>query len=199
MNMSADVRPSDYKTHLFYLSLALSEARKSPPKPTNFCVGACLVTFPATSSDPAEPSYDEQTLKQHILTTGYTLECAGNTHAEQSCFIKLASQYKCTEPRLGESLPEGDIVLYTTMEPCNERSVGNTPCVDRILALKRKDGKQSIHRVVVGVSEPDTFVGVNEGKRRLENAGIQVVHAMGLEEDILAVATAGHEKSEGSR
>lgn len=174
---------------LEYLRLALAEARKSPPKPTNFRVGALLV-----SPSSAEP----------ILVTGYTLECPGNTHAEQSCFLKLAA-LKTTpvagsvagpgaiEEGLGPDLP-ADTVLYTTMEPCNKRSAGNLTCVERILALKGKDGGQAVARVVVGVREPETFVGVNEGRKRLEEAGIEVVHVSGLEGEILEVAKAGHQK-----
>lgn len=82
------------------------------------------------------------------------------------------------------------------MEPCNKRSVGNTPCVERILALKRKDGGQAVKLVVCGVLEPETFVGVNEGRRKLEEAGIEVLQVSGLEEEILRVAQAGHVKSD---
>lgn len=162
-------------TRADYMQIALGEARKSPLKPTNFCVGACLV-------DPSSAGT--------ILATGYTLECEGNTHAEQCCFIKLAERLKCDENSLAEHLPEG-LVLYTTMEPCNQRSVGNLPCVDRILALKQ------IKTVYQGVQEPETFVGVNEGRRKLENAGIEVVHVPGFEDEILKVATAGHVKESG--
>ncbi|KAF2159380.1 hypothetical protein M409DRAFT_30131 [Zasmidium cellare ATCC 36951] len=178
--------------HIHYLQLALSEARKSPPKPTNFCVGAVVI-----SPSKAHANFQGtcSTCDPKILTTGYTLECPGNTHAEQSCFIKLAKEYGCEESSLGERLPE-DAVLYTTMEPCNKRSVGNTPCTERILNLKRQDGSQAVKTVVVGVTEPETFVGVNEGKKKLGDAGIQVLHIPGLEKDILEVATAGHEKQQ---
>ncbi|EME85130.1 uncharacterized protein MYCFIDRAFT_83140 [Pseudocercospora fijiensis CIRAD86] len=172
----------DSINHLHYLRLALNEARRSPPKPTNFCVGALLLA-PSQSREP--------------LITGYTLECKGNTHAEQSCFIKLGEKYGCEDTDLGRNLPE-DTILYTTMEPCNQRSVGNLPCVDRILALKRRDGTPAIRFVVCGVSEPETFVGLNEGKRKLRDAGIEVVAVAGMEEDILAVATAGHLKEGAS-
>lgn len=167
--------------HTHYLRLALLEARKSPPKPTNFSVGALLLAPPNLAP----------------LTTGYTLECPGNTHAEQNCFIKLAQKYSCSESELGEILSvknDNNVILYTTMEPCNRRSVGNVSCVDRILALKRRNGEQSIRMVVCGVLEPETFVGVNEGKKKLMDAGIEVLHVRGLEEEILEVATAGHEK-----
>jgi len=85
-------------------------------------------------------------------------------------------------------------VLYTTMEPCNKRSAGNLTCVERILKLRRSDGSVAIRKVVCGVSEPEKFVGENVGRKRLEEAGIEVVHVSGLEEEILDVATAGHEK-----
>jgi pyrimidine deaminase RibD-like protein len=143
---------------LHNLRLALDCARNSSPKPTNFRVGALLYS----------PSSSPQ-----ILTTGYTLESPGNTHAEQSCFLKLGAKHNiapsedgAVEDRLGPLLPE-DVVLYTTMEPCNKRSVGNLTCVERILSL---------------------------GRKRLEEAGVEVVHVLGMEEEILEVATAGHEK-----
>jgi len=165
--------------HHHYLRLALTEAQKSPPKPTNFCVGALLVS---PTSNPA------------ILATGYTLECPGNTHAEQSCFIKLAASHGVAEEKLGPLLPE-DVVLYTTMEPCNQRSPGNMTCVERILGLRRDDGTQAVKTVVCGVHEPEKFVGENQGRKRLADAGIEVMHVDGLEEQILAVATTGHGKN----
>ena len=168
-----------------YMHLALSLARKSPPKPTNFCVGACLVS-PASL-----PTPDAASKAGPPLVTGFTLECPGNTHAEQSCFIKLAHHYSCSEEELGQYLPEGT-VLFTTMEPCVRRSVGNIACVDRILRLKREGGGQAIQTVYVGVGEPETFVGINEGRMRLEKAGVRIEYVEGFEEEILRVATAGH-------
>ncbi|KAK6438659.1 hypothetical protein LTR95_005136 [Oleoguttula sp. CCFEE 5521] len=154
---------------LEYLRQALEQARRSPPKPTNFCVGAVLVS----------PSFEKP-----VLVTGYTLECPGNTHAEQSCFIKLAETHGIDTT--------GSKVLYTTMEPCNKRSPGNLTCVERILRLETYDGKAAIRKVICGVREPETFVGENVGRKRLEDAGIEVVHVSGLEDEILRVATAGH-------
>lgn len=159
--------------HLAYMKYALALAQKSPPKPTNYRVGAILVNA-ATNT---------------ILTTGYTLECEGNTHAEQSCFIKLAKKHSLPEDQLSSVLPE-DTALYTTVEPCFKRLSGNLPCVQRILALG-KDGK-GIKTVYVGVKEPEKFVGENTGRKQLEDAGIEVVLVEGLEKEILEVATAGH-------
>ncbi|TAQ87439.1 hypothetical protein B7494_g4242 [Chlorociboria aeruginascens] len=164
---SSDPHPNN---HLEYLQCALEFARKSPPAPTNFRVGAILVNAQTDA----------------IIATGYTLECEGNTHAEQCCFVKLAKEHNIPEERLEEVLPE-DTVLYTTMEPCNRRLSGNKPCVERILGL----GK-GIKRVYVGVQEPEKFVGENTGRKRLEDAGIVVVLVEGMEKEILEVSTAGH-------
>jgi len=153
-----------------YMRHALSLARKSPPKPTNYRVGALLLDADSKS----------------ILVTGYTLECEGNTHAEQSCFIKLAAQHKVSEENLGDVLPI-NTVLYTTVEPCFKRLSGNIPCVQRILNL----GK-AIKTVYVGVKEPENFVGENTGRKQLEAAGINVILVEGMEKEILEVATAGH-------
>lgn len=171
-------------SHLDYMRQALQLAKQSTPKPTNYRVGALVVD--ATTNT--------------VLATGYTLECEGNTHAEQSCFIKLAREHGVAEEEVGGVLPE-DTVLYTTVEPCSQRSVGNVPCVERILRLGRGkekgEGKgKGIKRVYVGVLEPETFVQENTGRRKLEDAGIQVilVEGEGLEKEILDVATAGHIK-----
>ncbi len=156
--------------HTTYMRRALDLARKSPPKPTNYRVGAILVDG-ATNT---------------ILATGYTLECEGNTHAEQSCFLKLAERHGIREERLEEILP-AQTRLYTTVEPCSTRLSGNLPCVERILRLKTR-----IKTVYVGVSEPEKFVGQNTGRKQLEDAGIEVVLVEGMEKEILEVATAGH-------
>ncbi|KAI1122647.1 cytidine deaminase-like protein [Nemania abortiva] len=157
--------------HESYMRLALSLAAKSPPKPTNYRVGAVMVD--ATTNE--------------VLATGYTLELPGNTHAEQCCIQKLAEKYQVTGTHLGEALPD-TVALYTTVEPCSQRLSGNTPCVDRIIEVGKR-----IKKVYVGVREPDTFVSGNSSRRKLEDAGIEVLLVGGLEKDILEVATAGHD------
>ncbi|KAF2092674.1 cytidine deaminase-like protein [Rhizodiscina lignyota] len=162
--------------HEDYMRLALQEARKSPPKPTNFCVGAVLV--------------DEA--NHTILATGYTLELPGNTHAEQCALQKFATLHDLPEEHVGEVLPPST-AIYTTMEPCNMRASGNLPCVDRILRT-RSNGQTGISKVYLGVKEPEKFVGENKGRAKLEEAGVECIHVPGMEEGILKVATAGHEK-----
>jgi pyrimidine deaminase RibD-like protein len=171
--MSSEVHPpippGDHKAFMQY---ALQLAKHSPPKSTNFRVGALIV-----DAD-----------KNEVLESGYTLELEGNTHAEQCCLMKLARQYNVTEEHLAGILPE-NTVLYTTVEPCAKRLSGNITCVERILRL----GK-GIKTVYVGVKEPEKFVGENLGSMQLEDAGINVVLVGGLEKRILEVATAGHKK-----
>lgn len=161
--------------HEGYMRLALEEARKSPPKPTNFCVGAVLV--------------DEANNK--VLATGYTLEFPGNTHAEQCALLKFAMENQSIEELVGKVLPS-ETVLYTTMEPCNMRASGNLPCVDRILRTQMSG--PGIKKVYSGVKEPEKFVGENKGRARFEAAGITCIHVPGMEDEILQIATAGHDK-----
>ncbi|TGJ81897.1 hypothetical protein E0Z10_g6875 [Xylaria hypoxylon] len=156
--------------HEDYMRLALSLATKSPPKPTNYRVGAVMV----------------DTATNEVLATGYTLELPGNTHAEQCCIEKLAQKYTVTVTHLSEALPNA-VALYTTVEPCSQRLSGNMPCVDRILEVGKR-----IKTVYVGVQEPETFVTGNSSRRKLEDAGIEVLLVSGFERDILEVATAGH-------
>lgn len=112
----------------------------------------------------------------------------GKTHAEQCCFIKVAQKHNLLEERIGEVLPK-NTVLYTTMEPCNKRLSGHRTCVERIL---RVNG--AIKVVYVGIKEPETFIGENEGRKRLEDAGVMVTFVEGMQDRILEVSTAGHER-----
>ncbi|KAL2008642.1 hypothetical protein VTN00DRAFT_6836 [Thermoascus crustaceus] len=177
-------------THLDYLKRCLALAEKSPPRPTNFRVGALLVHRRDNGAD--------STTDDTILSTGYTLELAGNTHAEQCCLSNYASVHSVPEERVGEVLPSEPgrkLVMYVTMEPCGKRLSGNLPCVQRIIRT-REGGRKGIEKVYFGVKEPGTFVGESEGCKMLTAAGVEWEHVGGLEKEILAVATAGHEKRE---
>ncbi|MCJ1470261.1 hypothetical protein MMC07_008906 [Pseudocyphellaria aurata] len=164
------------KDHHSYLRFALSLAENSIPKSTNFRVGAVMV--------------DEAS--NEILSTGYTLELPGNTHAEQCCLNKYCAMKAVPVEDIGSVLPE-NAVLYTTMEPCNRRASSNVPCTERI--LKTRSGiNGGIKTVYLGVKEPEIFVGENTGRRKLEEGGIVCIHVTGLEDEILTVATAGHKR-----
>lgn len=183
--------------HTKNLQTCLSLARNSPPKPTNFRVGAILLLRP-TTKDPEQESESEQT----ILSTGYTLELPGNTHAEQCALTKYATSHSLPEESVGEILPPPDstgkeVVLYVTMEPCGKRLSGNLPCVQRIIQTRGAGEGKGIRKVYFGVKEPGTFVGESEGCRRLTEAGIEWEVVTGLEEEILRVAKEGHVEEEG--
>lgn len=163
--------------HEGYMEYALEMARLSPPASTKFCVGAVLVDVD----------------NNEVLSTGYSLELPrdfmgdpGTTHAEQCCFIKIAQKHGIPEEQIGEVLPK-HTVLYTTMEPCNERLSGNRTCVERILRLNG-----AIKTVYVGILEPGTFIGKNEGRKRLEDAGVNFEILEGMHDRVMKVSMAGH-------
>lgn len=164
--------------HEGFMEYALEQARKSPPASNKFCVGAVLV--------------DED--KGEVLSTGYSLEYPrdykgdpGTTHAEQCCFIKIADKHNLREEQIADVLPP-NTVLYTTMEPCNERLSGNMTCATRIIRLKN-----AIKTVYVGIREPGTFIANNDGQERLESHGINVIYPVEhMKDRITKVALAGH-------
>lgn len=151
---------------------SLSIAAHCIATPTAFCIGAIIVTPPSASSPRGE-----------VLSTGYSRELEGNTHAEE-CAIK---KYTEENGNTAFALRERTASIYTTMEPCSVRLSGNTPCVDSILSCG------FIGKVYVGVEEPTDFV-VCEGVAKLRRAGIEVfvVVEEGLSEDCLKEARRGH-------
>lgn len=173
-------------SHATYMQKCIELAKQAPALPTNFRVGAVLIS-----------RNENDTSEDCILSTGYTMELAGNTHAEQCCFANFAAVHKVAEERVADVLPtelDRKLIMYVTMEPCGKRLSGNAPCAVRI-ARTREDGRGGIHKVYFGVKEPETFVGESEGCKILSTAGIEWEHIPGMEREILTVATAGHENS----
>jgi pyrimidine deaminase RibD-like protein len=168
-----------HEQHVACLRKCLDLARQSPPKLTNFRVGAILcsytgVTVPTT------------------LATGYTLELEGNTHAEQCALEKLV---KGTAQNNADILtPEAHTILYTSLEPCSLRLSGNLPCVKRIIATREDSPFGGIRKVVFGAKEPGTFVKDSKSCQLLTEAGIDWEYIPDLEEEILGVAMEGHVK-----
>jgi pyrimidine deaminase RibD-like protein len=182
--MTANTSP-----HIPYIKKCLSLAEQSPPRPTNFRVGAILL-----SRKDNDPTFADD----RILSTGYTMELVGNTHAEQCCFSNYAAVHKVSDDEVSSVLPVESgrkLVMYVTMEPCGKRLSGNAPCAQRI-ARTTEGGREGIHKVFFGVKEPATFVGESEGCQMLTKAGIEWEHVGGLEKEILTVAFAGHENWE---
>lgn len=170
------------ETSLRYLLETIKLAQKSPPKPTNFRVGCVIVAFP-DSQDP------------QIISTGYTLELPGNTHAEQCALSKFAEKESVSENALGSLLlPALHTTLYTSLEPCGKRLSGNLPCVQRIIDTRRDNPTGGIRKVVFGAKEPGTFVQDSQSCRLLSEAGIEWEYLADFENEILNVAMEGHQK-----
>lgn len=187
--------------HNFYMQLALDEAAKCIPTPSAFCVGAVIVSnriLENTNKDNAESSsgsdgltHPEQALQARVLSTGYSREMEGNTHAEQCAIDKLLLLSSTSTNNSEQSNPYSllsNTSIYTTMEPCSIRLSGNLPCTDRIL----QSGAGGITRVYLGVMEPDDFVRC-EGVDKLRVNRVQVVEVKGWRERCLAMAKRGHE------
>ncbi|KAL3230239.1 tRNA pseudouridine(32) synthase, mitochondrial [Nakaseomyces bracarensis] len=152
------------EVHRKYMEMAIDEADKCGPTQTAFSVGAVIVNG------------------TEILSTGYSRELPGNTHAEQCALEKYFERTGSNE------VPAGS-VIYTTMEPCSFRLSGNLPCLERILAQQGNIGT-----VFVGVMEPDTFVKNNTSLTALENNGIDYILIPGYEDRCNEIAFKGHEK-----
>ncbi|KAB8168879.1 dCMP deaminase [Streptomyces sp. 3MP-14] len=82
-------------------------ARRCPPSPTAFAVGAVIVAADGTE-----------------LATGYSRETHPTDHAEEAALAKLAPG----DPRLATA------VLYSSLEPCGERASRPTTCAELIIA-----------------------------------------------------------------
>ncbi|KAK0228737.1 cytidine deaminase-like protein [Armillaria fumosa] len=119
---------------LAFMRLALAEAEKCQASPTAFCVGCVLVMGWPDNGTPA------------VVSTGYSRELEGNTHAEANALTKLRS---LTQDQLAHifsassvpfSLDVHEILarldVYTTMEPCSIRTSGLAPCADALIAVK---------------------------------------------------------------
>ena len=168
--------------HVACLRRCLDLARQSPPRPTNFRVGALVCSHAGTAIDTGPT----------ILATGYTLELEGNTHAEQCALNKLATG---EEQNLKNILtPDAHTILYTSLEPCALRLSGNLPCVQRIIATREDNPSGGIRKVVFGAKEPGTFVKDSKSCQLLTEAGIDWEYIPNLEEEILQVAMGGHVK-----
>lgn len=140
---------------------ALALAASCPPSETAFSVGSVL--------------YDP--VRGVILSTGFSRELPGNTHAEECCLRKFTE-------RVGTGLPEGSgkLDIYSTLMPCSKRLSGLKTCMERII----EDGR--IGRVFVGLGEDTRFVKEgNWAEGQLKEAGIEVVWVRGLEDDIKRV------------
>lgn len=169
------------EVHFARMLLALELASRCEPTTTAFSVG-CVVA--RSSSDGSEQPGDGDS--RGVLTTGFSREMPGNTHAEEVALERLA--LRCVQVQRKQNISESDnqfldLDLYTTMEPCSNRLSKKAPCVERILEFNRDKYRLRmpaghtvtlrIARVFQGVKEPEDFVKC-EGTRILNDSGIAV-------------------------
>ncbi|KAJ2372370.1 hypothetical protein IW150_000772 [Coemansia sp. RSA 2607] len=149
--ISSDDGSEEVEAHIEFMELAIQQANLARPIETAFSVGSLLVHG------------------RKIISTGYSREIPGNTHAAQCAITKSKSTSQA-------HLVKGS-VLYTTMEPCSFRLSKNTPCSTHII-------NAGIRQVIIGVKEPQTFSQC-QGVHKLLEAGIEVIHLKLLEERCL--------------
>lgn len=105
-------------------------------------------------------------IRDKVVSRGFTGEMPSNTHAEEGALKKAE--------KAGISLKCA--TLYATMEPCSVRLfTGTRSCTELII-------KAGIQRVVYCAGEPPVYVKC-EGHKKLERAGIEVLHLKELEKE----------------
>ncbi|MEW1551902.1 deaminase [Streptomyces tsukubensis] len=126
---------------LRWMQRAIDLAALCPPATGAYSVGAVIVGEDGTE-----------------LAAGYSREADPREHAEEAALRKLPEG----DPRLAAA------TLYSTLEPCSQRSADRAPCAQRIL-------EAGIPRVVVAWREPAHFVADCVGIEQLQEAGVTIV------------------------
>ncbi|MFF5788574.1 deaminase [Streptomyces sp. NPDC012693] len=131
----------DRDEDLRWMQRAIDLAALCPPAAGAYSVGAVIVIEDGTE-----------------LAAGYSREADPRGHAEEAALAKVPTG----DPRLGTA------TIYSSLEPCSQRSADRTPCAQRIL-------EAGIPRVVIAWREPSLFVDDCIGYELLLDAGVTVV------------------------
>ncbi|MGW5003133.1 deaminase [Streptomyces hydrogenans] len=131
----------DRDEDLRWMRRAIGLAALCPPAAGAYSVGAVIVAEDGTE-----------------LAAGYSREADPREHAEEAALAKLP----VGDPRLATA------TIYSSLEPCSQRSADRAPCAQRIL-------EAGIPRVVIAWREPALFVADCVGVERLAEAGVNVV------------------------
>ncbi|SEE61058.1 deaminase [Streptomyces sp. TLI_105] len=131
----------DRDQDLHWMRRAIGLASLCPPAAGAYSVGAVIVAEDGTE-----------------LAAGYSREGDPREHAEEAVLAKLPAG----DPRLATA------TIYSSLEPCSQRSADRTPCAQRIL-------EAGIPRVVIAWREPSLFVADCVGVELLVAAGVTVV------------------------
>ncbi|MEU2855522.1 deaminase [Streptomyces syringium] len=130
----------DRDQDLRWMQRAIDLAALCPPAASAYSVGAVIVGEDGTE-----------------LASGYSRATGPREHAEEVALSKL---------------PENDLrlakaTIYSTLEPCSQRSADRTPCAQRIIDA-------GVLRVVIAWREPSLFVDDCVGYEQLVDAGVTV-------------------------
>ncbi|MCK9875182.1 dCMP deaminase [Frankia sp. AgPm24] len=131
-----------------WMTRAIELAHRCPPATGAYSVGAVLV-----GEDGEE------------ISCGFSREVDDAVHAEESALAKIDPD----DPRLATA------TIYSTLEPCSQRTSRPRSCTQLILAAK-------IPRVVIAWREPGLFVADCQGYELLTAAGVTVVELPELAE-----------------
>ena len=132
------LRPDTTAEDLGYLAQAVAAGRLCTPSATSYCVGAVVV------------------LTDGRTFTGHTHETSPTHHAEQEAIRKA----------LDAGADLRGAAIYSSMEPCSQRSSEPESCTQLIL-------RHGFARVVFALYEPDRFVCCR-GAQTLREAGVDV-------------------------
>lgn len=142
----------DRNQDLRWMRRAIGLAALCPPAAGAYSVGAVIVAEDGTE-----------------LAAGYSREADPREHAEEAALGKLPAG----DPRLATA------TIYSSLEPCSQRSADRAPCAQRIL-------EAGIPRVVIAWREPPLFVADCVGIEQLAEAGVDVVELPELAENARA-------------
>ncbi|MFC8765120.1 deaminase [Streptomyces sp. NPDC057193] len=143
----------DRDQDLRWMQRAIDLSALCPPAAGAYSVGAVIVGEDGTE-----------------LAVGYSREVDPREHAEEAALGKLPAD----DPRLATA------TIYSSLEPCSQRSADRTPCARRIL-------EAGIPRVVIAWREPSLFVDDCIGVELLLDADVAVVELPELAEAARAV------------
>lgn len=135
-SIATTIPSNDVNEH--FMNLAINQANISLPIQTGYCVGALLIEYKSNYN--TENDYNGY----RILSTGYSRELHGNTHAEECCLIKY-NNLRSLDNTLNPI--NHDFLIYTTMEPCSLR----LSCTELI-------NDTNISTIIIGALEPKVFV-----------------------------------------
>jgi len=155
-----------------FLSLAIIEAKKCESVSTGYNVGAVLIKQIRVNDSPVIDDFI-------ILSTGFSRELEGNTHAEQCCIIKYNNNNKSNNTENSASFNKSPLFLYSTMEPCSSRLSGNPSCSSLLIQSKL------ITRCIIGAKEPNYFIAECQGINLLKQSGIEIKIISDMEKDCL--------------